>query len=133
MYLEISARRSGKTTRLIEAAEKTPNSIIIVPTNIMALLLRERTSVPVVITDRGIKDKTPFYDEFDMMESLTIRDDGYYVTTPNTNRYCSKLVKANSGEYSHYPLPETHSELLEEWKDTISSDAYRRELLGEWE
>jgi len=106
MYLEISARRSGKTTRLINAAiiaDLKGETVYVVTLNVctaqdfkrMVSKIVPRNSIRFLgatqVTSGVRLGQRPrpegiswFYDEFDFMspENVIIKDNGYYATTP---------------------------------------------------
>lgn len=112
MYLEISGRRTGKTTRLLTAIHKAymagERVAVFVPTYGMGNIIREtidknnyidiedRHTVEIYINkkefdkrllDTGltIEDFKVFYEEFDYFRKnneVIISENGYYVTTP---------------------------------------------------
>lgn len=101
IYLEISGRRSGKTTRLLEEYSKSnpENSYIVVPNYLMGRHLLKgakfitvqdlknednNTSQILLEGRKPLQDYTLFWDEFDYGEDGTeyIKSGDYYSTTP---------------------------------------------------
>lgn len=114
MYLEISARRTGKTFRLIEEVRRRvmagKHIILIYPNWSMpkGVLPKDILSSPHVLVDiyakyNTLEERYPgsvwFFDEFDMHSSvLPIKEDGYYVTTPSSIRDSSAIRRFKYSE-----------------------------------
>lgn len=118
MYLEISARQSGKTTRMIEQVKKEMQEgnhcVIVVPhmswgDNIEKLLggttrysictmgsLVRR--VQQLAEARNELPLRAFYDEFDQWEGVPVDETGYYCTTPYKGRSPLHMDKYRKGE-----------------------------------
>lgn len=122
MYLEISCRRSGKTSRLLEAGyqwytsgsvfNELNVSIFVAPKVEMARCLQKefynkfnlRPSEKIIFTtqqglEKIVTDVKPpqkvrcFYDEFDSFrEAIYLNQSWYYVTTPTKIRSFSEIV-----------------------------------------
>ena len=108
MYLEISARRTGKTRRLAEAVKEHlkdgGEAIVVMPWSLKHLdlmnLPRNEPKLftlsiwhlerPPIVKLQGVKLDNPrwFYEEFDFLGNLMphITENGYYVTTPRFTR-----------------------------------------------
>lgn len=130
MYLEISARQTGKTKRLVEHMIKTLESgvpeVVLFTKHRFPLISYPQLAVyedrVIRFTDShnynryalGKRTSPPiYYDEFDIQESVLIREKGYYVTTPTRLRTVEdmlrhfiqpkdtllSLIDANKGEY----------------------------------
>jgi len=157
MYVEISPRQSGKTTRLIQAASDylrhNPNhSIAVVGINSMNTdelrnkFLREGIDISHINFMSGYVGNLfhgPnywFFDEFGFMENIlhpifrTIIENGYYCTTPaHTSTYEStnsivEYCRQNNIQI-HFNNPWTEERIQEQgnWND------YTREsVLGDW-
>ena len=115
MYLEISARRTGKTVRLVKAVkehlENGNTAIVIVPELRWAKFMELPQKEPnlFILSDYDLKKAVPnklkgirfnkprwFFDEFDFMENIRnvpahFVDDEYYVTTPRFVRKISEM------------------------------------------
>ena len=122
MYLEISARRTGKTSRLLKEFENSPlNSFIVVPYMSLKYSYPEYTRNRVITVDslakpssiwsdgyvlradaKGkiiAKDYRLLWDEFDLSKdgSDYIKQGDYYVTTPNTLRGIDEFLQYRKG------------------------------------
>jgi len=107
MYLEISARRTGKTRRLAEAVKKHlkdgGEAIVVAPwlQRCDSMDLPRKEPNLFILSDWHLKTCPPeklkaikldnprwFFDEFDFFENLRphIAEGGYYVTTPRFTR-----------------------------------------------
>jgi thymidine kinase len=140
IYLEISPRQTGKTTRLVQAAtdwinKNLENHAIICTVNnsakkhvqyLINIYLINNHRIKVITQHESItylKNLKWFYDEFDHFEKknlLIIDETGYYVTTPKFIRNEIKsddllmnLLKTKNGEYERYERDKT---LLDFWE-----------------
>lgn len=125
MYLEISGRCTGKTTRLVEEANKLylvgdKHVVVVVPYkhNLTGL----HPDIPVIadldeyLLENSLKvnQLRLLYDEFDLMTKVEIQPFGYYVTTPvkmrdkdatsygNKSDPLSELLAANNKKFVRY-------------------------------
>jgi len=114
MYLEISTRRTGKTSRLIEYANNMQDkgmkvvvssfSRIALHSNYKKLTgnIKRITNIPKYFED--LEDKYDpeewfvFYDEVDLCKNVLIQSNGYYVSTPRRLRTLEDYKKFNNGE-----------------------------------
>lgn len=111
-YLEISGRQSGKTERLIEAVEKhaEANGIaLVVVHNGLVDHMREKlfkTGVVVIPEDLmhselvtqvepSLEDVRWFFDEFDWLKDVPVKEGAYYCTTA---RYLRKQDASAEGD-----------------------------------
>ena len=127
MYVEISGRRTGKSTRLVLEVMKQiaegKNCIIFTPFNNSYMIKMLKDNLPVKtyeiervninriniysynsfkVKEHGIYIRSVmlFYDEFSFMqpEDIIIQQKGYYVTTPN--KVFTSVERMNPYEYS---------------------------------
>lgn len=113
-YLEISARQTGKTTRLLDAVKiqmlTGESAVIVVPNLKIKKWIEPRTAALCITISELFTEKIKeriyelyrpnfFFDEFDFMANMyPILDNGYYVTTPAFIReysldICDKLLQ----------------------------------------
>ena len=125
MYLEISSRRSGKTTRLVEAVKRHSDEggySVVRGMNVhvakigLEPLLKGVARVKVIgYWKDGMLDNFPeydnarwFYDEFDHIKDVEIFPNGYYAGTPRFIRtdlldkadILLRLIEANKMSYN---------------------------------
>lgn len=117
MYLEISGRRTGKTTRLIDAARlaaEQHNSVVIVTFNsAQAFHLREKYRLPdniIITATAGLNvidekrdliswDLVPyFWEEFEFIDNVRLNVNDYYCTTPRNLRSIKDVKKWKNGK-----------------------------------
>lgn len=126
MYLELSARASGKTTRLIkQLISDVANSdlddkfaVIIpnmrvkryfesrLPTNSLGKVhFHTYNYISSLYFYKIFSYKRIYFDEFCGMNTIPILKNGYYVSTPTdiNNKVLKRLIKYNNGYYSIYP------------------------------
>ncbi len=118
MYLEISARRTGKTTRLIEEAERQiingQKIVVVSVTDLHSSHIKQFLPAAMTITPGQIAEILSenssakwFFDEMDFMKlhRVPIIDDGYYVGTSSDTSpsdLVRRLLDANRGFAWHY-------------------------------
>ena len=144
MYVEVSPRRSGKTTRLvdslIEYIDITENSVYLVtlsPT-FNSYILRDLIppeyheyidKLPRNI-DKVRKYEMIYVDEVDLCEGLDyFPKHGYYCGTPSSGKL-HKLAKANAG-YEKYPT-RVHIDDIAKAKQFMSNKSFRQEFLADF-
>ena len=133
MYLEISGRRSGKTHRLIEAAEKVDG--VIVAFNVhWARELSKQTDCKVIVYNGECSVKgysNLFFDEpFVMMKDVPILHDAYYAGTPPYDpelKVMGKFIEAQP-----YYVRATTPFLEDVDKKAFAKPDYEAEWLGEY-
>ena len=150
MYLEISPRRSGKTTRLIQRANEMCDEgipvMVCAPTNAYGRVLRDMglySRVKFVLNVDNFfsvykytekpEDYYILYDEFDTCEDIVYRQDNiYYVTTPHSrdNYNIKNLVEKNNEEYISY---KTHAKDLYDIRVNIGKSAFEKEYECKWD
>ncbi len=127
MYLEISARSSGKTPRLITAAKDFTSqaegnlALIVCHTQVAADRIAQLVGPHAIPLEgmstnflRGLDLRLAkfFVDDFDRIDEnrLAIVSDGYYVTTPvrlrgpNEDDFFTKLMAASDQEIKRYGM-----------------------------
>lgn len=113
MYLEISVRRTGKTTRLIEEAERQiidgQRVVVVSVTGLHSSHIKKFLPTAMTITPNQIAGALSknasaswFFDEMDLMTpySVPIMKDGYYVGTRSSlspSKLIKQLLDANGG------------------------------------
>ncbi len=159
MYLEISGRRSGKTTRLIKDVIKNITAGI----NVVTVIHNKNNMINIVdshnyagsfdcvtykdyILDWTMYDNHKIYfDEFDFMDNkVPILEDGYYCTTPMKMRtekdyynfahgidrdILLELVNVNDNFYKKYSINQEDMKQLS-YSHLFTEDLYHRECLG---
>ena len=155
MYLEISGRRSGKTTRLVddmvEYIDMTDSVVVLraPSTNTKEWYMDQipkgyhehiRYTNPISnkVTHLEICDVRIYFDEFTQLENNNyniIKDNAYYVTTPAGRKisFLHALLGKNKGCYNHYNIMDKYTnEELEYYIETIGRVDFNREILGRW-
>lgn len=138
MYLEISGRRTGKTTRLIQAAEKAGKNALIIAFNSAARVLYD--GLPCVsyefFSSPQFKPEDYgglyFFDEFALMKDIPIYEDAYYVGTPDVvaTNDLERLLEANGYEYHVFAAKKKSYTMSDKFKESLSADLYATEALG---
>lgn len=153
MYLEISGRRSGKTTRLLAAIAKSDKPCIVVSPNRSIGRRIEHKNIAYNITSSVLlklindlymthhltEDFNWFFEEFDYMKDILFLKKGYYCTTPIKIRDLKhrqlfsrgkvednllSLIKLNDGQYHNY----ISGSIIKEFSNSIPE----RECTGEY-
>lgn len=151
-YLDISPRQTGKTSRLVELANRLTAAghkvaFVAVPGMVEYLqqqmpgvvVLEDGQPLPICLNpDRLVW----FYDEFDWLESTEVREGGYYATTP---RYLRKfgeaspendpllqLIQAAAGHFERFYWPFDMGEGLKEARRHHTPEEFRLLYLGEF-
>ncbi|EPG6645813.1 hypothetical protein AO946_23390 [Pseudomonas aeruginosa] len=150
--LDISPRQTGKTTRLIKLASKLLTmgaTVRFVCSRGMKAEVQRQLPGAIVLADgeplpRGHDPERGvwFYDEFDWLESVVLRDGAYYATTPRfirklgehtpENDLLMRLVEANGNWYQRHTWPFDMSDTLKEARQLHSPSEFRRLYLGEF-
>lgn len=153
-YLEISPRQTGKTTRLAKMAcelvAQGKQVVFVVNSPRAAKEWGQRHPELLVIADgqplpRGIDPDQAvwFYDEFDWLKSVVVREGGYYATTaarlrvagelPAKDDVLMQLLKANGQQHVRHLLPPYLREFIRDHRDYMSGDDFRMSMLGEFQ
>lgn len=119
MYLEISPRRTGKTTRFVKAVKewiKDENNVALIFCHQRSwarelgrqIGARNRNSVQFIFGEKQFNDyligccrserQRVFVDEFDFMDWYPVDVEGYYVTTPKRQRTMGEMISFLLGE-----------------------------------
>ncbi|VVE41350.1 hypothetical protein PCO31111_04189 [Pandoraea communis] len=154
-YLEISARQTGKTRRLVEAAKRfaeagRPTVVVSALASHMRPELQRHGIVVIGNGTCGVppshegKDAAWLYDEFDWLDGVTAREGGYYVTTARFLRTAedlfegdgllSRLLKANNWRCEkHFECdPKLYRYMAADYRRAVASDDFRCLVLGEF-
>ncbi|CAH0322324.1 hypothetical protein SRABI130_05745 [Pseudomonas sp. Bi130] len=150
-YLEISARMTGKTTRLCKLANDLSacgQSIIYVCLPQLAPGLRvDMPNVTVVADGQPVPETVDqassiwFYDEFDWLKSTVVRPGGYYATSAARLRELDnykpddvlmQLVKANGNRVERHLWQFEHREFVQDHRAFMSDEHFRLCMLGEF-
>ena len=152
MYLEVSARRSGKTMRLFEHMtayiRKTGNDVYFITMNtalwhdfvnhnIPKSMKSRVKQLPLAPEER--EDLRYYFDEADLVDKpfQVVSADAYYVGTPHgTTYWLHQLAKYNDMQYKKYlPYYNRYKTGREDWtskKDWPSTTMYNQEVLGKF-
>ena len=150
MYLEISGRRTGKTTRLIDAVFE---HIFNGGTAIIYTLSKEwgnslyreyfnhprfddKVLINPMYTSIELLNTKVFYDEFDMCEGVRIYKNGYYSTTPYKMRDINaetrdtflKLLDLQFGSYVSY----INKDIVYDMSKTLCEEVFNLEALAKF-
>jgi len=148
MYLEVSARRSGKTIRLfahmLDYIAKTGNDVYFIAMNTALWHDFVNHNIPKSMKSRvkqlpldpeEREDLRYYFDEADLVDKpfQVVSADAYYAGTPGISGFLYKLAKYNNMQYKQY-LPYTKDMYPEEWvkKDWPSTTMYNQEVLGKF-
>lgn len=152
-YLEISPRQTGKTTRLAKMAcelvDQGEQVVFVMPNHSLVKEWSQRHPVLTVIADgqQLPPDIDPdlavwFYDEFDWLKSTVIREGAYYATTAARLRVLGRdgpendlllqLIQANGQRHDRHLWPFDMSDCIRESRQMMSTDCFRRSMLGEF-
>ncbi len=95
-----------------------------------------------VSSDEEAQDAVWFYDEFDWLGSVDIRQGAYYATTPKFLRVAGlhtaesdvllRLIEAHGGNHRRYTWPIDMSGTLTEARTHYSPEDFRLLFLGEY-
>ena len=160
MYVEISGRRTGKTTRLrnelknyLEANENN-KAVILCPLQSMIAYnykdliskYKNRLLTNYSFPKKSLEDYRWFYDEFDRIidrKYWYIDNDGYYCTTPvylrtaidivdwkQNKRYDFLLNIIDNNNYIYNKY--VCADVDKEWKLALSTEEYNTEVNGDW-
>lgn len=150
--LDISPRQTGKTTRLIRRASKMlamGAAVRFVCLEGMKADIQQQLPGALVLADgeplpRGQDPKRGvwFYDEFDWLESVELRENAYYATTPRfirklgehtpENDLLLRLMQANGNWFQRHTWPFDMADILAEARQLHSQEEFRRLYLGEF-
>ena len=150
--LDISPRQTGKTTRLIKRARKLLTmgaAVRFVCSKGMKAEVRRQLPGAIVLADGEPlpSDQAPrrgvwFYDEFDWLESVELRQDAYYATTARfirklgehtpENDLLLRLIQANGNWYQRHTWPFDMADTLKEARQLHSPEDFRLLYLGEF-
>ena len=155
LYLEVSARRSGKTKRLVEHMcnyiEQTGSYVYFTSCNInMTRQIIDEYIPPkykiyiiplipaynflrknYITIDSNLRI---YYDEIDLLDNkyVFINNNNYYVGTPyRQNGTLKKLTSINNGNYTKYSF-NGDFEAADNMRKTVDSNTWKREILGEF-
>lgn len=149
MYLEVSARRSGKTIRLfahmLDYIAKTGNDVYFIAMNTALWHDFVNHNIPKSMKSRvkhlpldpeEREDLRYYFDEADLVDKpfQVVSADAYYAGTPHgKSGFLYKLAQHNDMQYKQY-LPYTKDMYPEDWtRDGWSStQAYNQEVLGKF-
>jgi len=136
MYLEISGRRTGKTTRLVEAARKAVEEgySVAVISRALHILRDEYRDIPFYRTPNvpefPVVDKI-FVDECDCLDMdfdwYEKRKDKLYVCGTPSVKGISKQLAELQPNYESITISKI---LAEKWKDSMSKDTWKKEFLA---
>lgn len=153
-YLEISPRQTGKTTRLAKMAcelvAQGKQVVFVVHSPRAAKEWGQRHPELLVIADdqplpRGIDPSQVvwFYDEFDWLKSVVVREGAYYATTAARLREAGKppvegdvlmqLLEANGQQHVRHFWPFDVTDCVNESRQGMSAECFRRSMLGEFQ
>jgi hypothetical protein len=146
--LEISGRMTGKTTRLLARARDLADqgkSVVFV-TCLYRHLPRRKG---ITFQGSGLMgrhtdpDAIWFFDEFEWLKGVTLREGAHYATTPKRLRDLSRdtpdndlllaLIDANGGGHVRHPFLTGDRELGHNFRASFpDDDTFRREIYGEY-
>lgn len=138
-YLEVSGRRSGKTTRLIEDMckyiDNTGRKVCLITIARGKYILERIPKVyhKYILTNLVDTKYRLYYDEVDLMcanGKFLIRDNAYYVGTPGIEGRLKKLAQIK-GEYQKHKTG-IHIDNIAHYKREMDSKQFSREILGEF-
>ena len=149
MYLEVSARRSGKTRRLFEHMiayiHETGNDVYYVTGNSQMFWYNINDYAPksmkskvkhLPLNPEEREDLRYYFDEADLVPKplQVIRENSYYVGTPRGDtRFLYELAQHNDMQYEKY-APYYKDKSPEDWmqKDWPTKLMYKQEVLGKF-
>lgn len=150
-YLDISPRQTGKTTRLVKLAqeqlERGQEVCFVTQKGLKsyakralpgALVLADTEPFPVGLDS---DEHTWFYDEFDWLRNVQVRQGGYYATTARFARKLGEgsaqddillqLIQAAGGRFERFYWPFEMEDGIREARAIYSPDEFRRLYLCE--
>ncbi|ANY90446.1 hypothetical protein [Pseudomonas putida] len=153
-YLEISPRQTGKTTRLAKMAcelvAQGKQVVFVVHSPRAAKEWGQRHPELLVIADgqplpRWIDPDQAvwFYDEFDWLKSVVVREGAYYATTaarlrvagepPAEGDVLMQLLEANGQQHVRHFWPFDVDDFVSENRRFMSAECFRLCMLGEFQ
>jgi hypothetical protein len=145
LYLEVSPRRSGKTTRLvthmINHIETTGEDVYFISGSNLMWNQTVSNYIPSKYWDKILRLPPPekrkdnircYYDEAAYVppEQQAFRRNAYYVGTPRgTDNFLYKLVEFNNGNYKKYPH-NIDIEILNNMRENLNTQKFNEEVYG---